>query len=185
MNARMPKRTVSRPKAKARANRRAAKASPKAKTATKKTKAVRVPITLEMPVWYQPQAVLGSAVRYVESLSPKFNWVGIYVLKGKTLELGPYIGAKTEHTRIKVGVGFCGTAVAQNADMNVPDVKKSDNYLACSLETQSELVVLVRNSGGKILGQIDIDSHTREAFGPEEEQAVRKVAEELGVLWHV
>src|SRR4051812_16369124 len=84
---------------------------------------IRVPIRPEMPVWYQPQAVLGSAVRYVSALSPRFDWVGIYLLKGKTLELGPYIGAKTEHTRIKVGVGVCGTAVAENTDMNVPDVK--------------------------------------------------------------
>src|SRR4051812_10530323 len=104
----------------------------------------RVTLRPEMPVWYQPQAVLGSAVRYVSSLSPRFNWVGIYLLKKKMLELGPYIGAKTEHTRIKVGVGVCGTAVAENTDMNVPDVKQADNYLACSLATQSELVILIR-----------------------------------------
>ena len=144
---------------------------------------VKVAVRPEMPVWYQPQAVLGSAVRYVSSLSPRFNWVGIYLLKGKTLELGPFIGAKTEHTRIKVGQGVCGTAVARNEDMNVPDVKQADNYLACSLETQSELVVLIRNKSGRILGQIDIDSHTPAAFGPVEEKAVKKVAQELGELW--
>jgi GAF domain-containing protein len=148
---------------------------PKARAASK--------VSPKMPVWYQPQAPLGSAVRYVSSLSPKFNWVGIYLLKGKTLELGPYIGAKTEHTRIKVGQGVCGTAVAQDADMNVPDVSKSNNYLACSLETQSELVILIRDAQGHVLGQIDIDSHQRGAFGPSEEAAVKKVAEELGAVW--
>ncbi len=105
------------------------------------------------------------------------------MLRGDTLELGPYIGAPTEHTRIKVGVGVCGTAVARNEDMNVPDVHALDNYLACSLETASELVVLVRDPEGHVLGQIDIDSHTPNAFGPAEEAAVRQVADELGALW--
>jgi GAF domain-containing protein len=136
-----------------------------------------------LPAWYQPEAVLESAVRYVAGLSPKFNWVGIYLLVGEFLELGPYIGAKTEHTRIAVGQGVCGTAVAENADQNVPDVTASDNYLACSLETRSELVVLVRDKTGKILGQIDIDSHVAHAFGADEEKAVRQVADELGQLW--
>jgi L-methionine (R)-S-oxide reductase len=139
------------------------------------------------PVWYNPASPLGSAVRYIASLSPKFNWTGIYVLKGKTLELGPFIGAATEHTRIPVGKGICGLAVAENRDQNVPDVHSAKNYLACSLETKSELVVLIRDSQGpnpdQILGQIDIDSHSPNAFGPEEEAAVRKVAQELGELW--
>jgi L-methionine (R)-S-oxide reductase len=135
------------------------------------------------PVWYNPQSPMGSAVHYVASLSPKFNWVGIYVLKGKFLELGPFIGAKSEHTRIAVGKGVCGTAVAEDRDQNIPDVRAVGNYLACSLETRSELVVLVRNAKGKILGQIDIDSHVPGAFGPDEEDAVKKVAVELGELW--
>jgi L-methionine (R)-S-oxide reductase len=141
------------------------------------------PETITLPVWYQPEAPLGSAVRYLASLSPRFNWVGIYILNGKMLELGPYIGAPSEHTRIPVGRGVCGTAVALNADQNVPDVSASDNYLACSLETKSELVVLIRDRQKQILGQIDIDSHVRNAFGPEEERAVSQVAAELGELW--
>lgn len=138
----------------------------------------------ELPVWFNPLSPQGSAVHYVASLSPKFNWVGIYVLKGKFLELGPYIGAKSDHTRIAVGHGVCGTAVAENSDQNVADVRARENYLACSLETRSELVVLVKDRKGKILGQIDIDSHTPNAFGAAEESAVKKVANELGELWH-
>jgi GAF domain-containing protein len=122
-------------------------------------------------------------VSYVSTISPAFNWVGIYVLRGDTLELGPYIGAATEHTRIKVGVGVCGTAVARNQDINVPDVTGIDNYLACSVETASELVVLIRGGDHSIRGQIDIDSHTRDAFGPAEEAAVKQVARELGAIW--
>jgi GAF domain-containing protein len=138
----------------------------------------------ELPVWYNPLSPQGSAVHYVASLSPRFNWVGIYVLKGKFLELGPYIGAKSEHTRIPLGRGVCGTAVAEDKDQNVADVRERENYLSCSVETRSELVVLVRDRKGKILGQIDIDSHTPNAFGPAEEEAVKKVANELGELWH-
>ena len=137
----------------------------------------------DWPVWYDPLSPLGSAVRHVASLTPRFNWVGIYVLRGNFLELGPYIGAPTEHTRIKVGQGVCGTAVAQNADQNVPDVRARPEYLACSLETRSELVILIRDRAGRILGQIDIDSHMPDAFGPEEEAKVRQVAEDLGKLW--
>jgi L-methionine (R)-S-oxide reductase len=133
--------------------------------------------------WLDPADLLGSAVRHVKSLSPRFNWVGIYVLKGDTLELGPYIGAPTEHTRIKVGVGVCGTAVAEDRDLNVPDVTQTANYLACSVETKSELVVLIRDRTGAVVGQIDIDSHTPAAFGPAEEEAVRQVAVRVGEEW--
>jgi L-methionine (R)-S-oxide reductase len=141
------------------------------------------PISPDWPHWYQPEAPLGSAVRYVAGLSSKFDWVGIYVLKGQMLELGPYIGAATDHKRIPVGRGVCGTAVAENQDQNIPDVRGHSNYLACSLDTRSELVVLVRDKKGAILGQIDIDSHTTAAFGPDEVSSVRKVADELGGLW--
>jgi GAF domain-containing protein len=135
------------------------------------------------PAWYRDGDALRSAVEHLSASSPAFNWVGIYLLKGDTLELGPYIGAAAEHTRIKVGVGVCGTAVARNADMNVPDVGASDNYLACSVDTRSELVVLIRDDHGTIVGQIDIDSHTRAAFGVDEEKLVKGVAAELGALW--
>jgi GAF domain-containing protein len=137
----------------------------------------------DLPVWYDPASPLGSAVHYISSLSPRYNWVGIYLLKGKFLELGPFIGAKTDHTKIPLGVGICGTSVVTNSDLNVPDVRENQNYLACSIETRSELVVLIRNRSGEILGQIDIDSHTLNAFGPGEEQSIRKIAQELGELW--
>ena len=142
-------------------------------------------VSPDSPSWFDPANPLGAAVRYVSSLSPHFNWVGFYELKGTTLELGPYLGAQTEHLRIPVGTGVCGTAVAQNRDQNVPDVRAVENYLACSLETRSELVVLVRNGKGEILGQIDIDSHVLNAFPADLEAAVRKVANELGELWPV
>ena len=133
--------------------------------------------------WRNASDVLTSSVAHLKTTFKNFDWVGIYLLNGDVLELGPFIGAATDHTTIKVGVGVCGTAVARNEDMNVPDVTQLTNYLSCSVETASELVVLIRDANGKVLGQIDIDSHTRNAFGPEEERAVREVADELGRLW--
>lgn len=129
------------------------------------------------------EAELRAAVERLAALSPAFNWVGIYVLRGDVLELGPFVGAPTTHTRIPVGVGVCGTAVAQGTDLNVPDVSQASNYLACSIETASELVVLIRDGAGRVVGQIDIDSHTTAAFGPAEEALVRRAADELGAAW--
>ena len=133
--------------------------------------------------WREADDVLAASVAFLKTVSPKFNWVGIYLLHGDTLELGPFVGAATDHTSIQVGVGVCGTAVARDQDMNVPDVTQLTNYLSCSIETASELVVLIRDGNGRVLGQIDIDSHTRNAFGPAEEAAVRQVADELGRRW--
>ncbi|MCC7126324.1 MAG: GAF domain-containing protein [Acidobacteria bacterium] len=130
------------------------------------------------------QAALTETVEALAAASPKFNWTGIYLLNGDTLELGPFVGAPTEHTRIKVGVGVCGTAVARDANMNVPDVAASDNYLACSIETKSELVVLIRDPQGVVVGQIDIDSHEVAAFGPVEEKLVEDAAAALGQRWN-
>src|SRR5689334_20697878 len=126
------------------------------------------------------QNILHDAVNQITSFSKTFNWVGIYLLKGDYLELGPYVGAPSEHTRIPVGKGICGRAVQENQDLNIPNVYAEQNYLACSLETQSELVVLIRDRNEKIVGQIDIDSHTRNAFGSNEEAQVREVAQALG-----
>jgi GAF domain-containing protein len=133
--------------------------------------------------WFNSGDPLRSAVEYIASLSPRFNWVGIYLLKNGYLELGPFIGASTNHTRIPVGRGICGRAVKENKDLNIPDVHQEENYLSCSLETQSELVVLIRDQLGGIVGQIDIDSHSKNAFDPSEEEKVREVARVLGKNW--
>ena len=127
---------------------------------------------------------LKSAVQQLSQQSSKFNWVGIYLLEGNLLKLGPFVGEATEHTEIPIGTGVCGTAVQQGSDQNVPDVSQRGNYLSCSSRTRSELVVLIRDHGGQIVGQIDIDSHTPHAFGAEEEAMVRQVAKELGETWN-
>jgi GAF domain-containing protein len=80
-----------------------------------------------------------------------------------------------------VGHGICGRAVAEGRDLNVPDVSRAEDYLACSIETRSELVVLIRRHD-EILGQIDIDSDVVDGFGGDEEAAVRAVADGLAAL---
>ena len=122
--------------------------------------------------------VLRDAVSVLKQEREHYDWAGIYLLEGDTLVLHNYIGKPTEHTRIRVGEGVCGTAVAERANQVVGDVTRLDNYLACSLETRSEIVVLIR-SGDRIFGQIDIDSDRVNAFTQEDELLLSRVADLL------
>jgi L-methionine (R)-S-oxide reductase len=122
--------------------------------------------------------VLQFAVRTLKQERGSYDWAGIYLLEGYTLVLHNYIGKPTEHTRIPVGVGVCGVAVAEGANQIVGDVTRVDNYLACSVGTRSEIVVLIRR-GSAILGQIDIDSDIENAFGQEDEALLARVADLL------
>ena len=118
-------------------------------------------------------------VRLTHHSNPKFHWTGIYELcPDNVLRLGPFIGAPTNHVSIPVGRGVCGSAVADNRDKNIPDVTRESNYLACSLSTKSELVVLIRK-GGKIFAQIDIDSQDFNAFDKDTVEGIRKIADRL------
>jgi GAF domain-containing protein len=123
--------------------------------------------------------LLRAAVDGVHALSPRFHWTGIYELfEDGMLRLGPFIGAPTEHVFIGYGQGICGSAVAERRNLNIPDVSKVENYLACSTQTRSELVVLIR-SGELIHGQIDIDSHELAAFDEPVVLEVQAVADWL------
>lgn len=113
---------------------------------------------------------------------PTYDWSGIYRLEGDTLVLDAYVGADTDHTRIAVGVGVCGTAVAENRNQVIDDVRNLDNYLACSLQTRSEIVVLIRR-GETVLGQIDIDGHQVGAFGPDDEAMLEAMGAILAERW--
>lgn len=129
------------------------------------------------------ESVLEEAVQGVHELSPRFHWTGIYELfPDNVLRLGPFVGAPTEHVFIGCGQGICGTAVAERRNLNIPDVSKVTNYLACSTDTRSELVVLIR-SGESIHAQIDIDSHELDAFDDSAVHAVEAVADWLAKLY--
>lgn len=129
------------------------------------------------------EAVLEAAVAGVHVMDPRFHWTGIYELfDDGTLRLGPFIGAPTEHVFIGYGQGICGTAVAERRNLNIPDVSQVENYLACSTQTRSELVVLIR-SGEVIHGQFDIDSHELAAFDDAQVLDVQQVADWLARYW--
>ncbi|HHY34894.1 MAG TPA: GAF domain-containing protein [Firmicutes bacterium] len=119
--------------------------------------------------------------KVVDTLSriPYYNWVGFYFLKGGELVLGPYVGKPTQHVRIKVGQGVCGRAVAERSTIVVDDVTKESNYLACSLETRSEIVVPIW-VGDKIIGEIDIDSDELAAFDQIDKDFLEEVAAIVG-----
>ncbi|HKW51714.1 MAG TPA: GAF domain-containing protein [Candidatus Eisenbacteria bacterium] len=123
--------------------------------------------------------LLETAVQELSRMDPRFHWTGIYELfSDNVLRLGPYVGSPTDHVFIGVGNGVCGTAVAEKRNLNIPDVREISNYLACSAETRSELVVLIR-TGDRIHAQIDIDSHQVGAFTDDSVAMVQRVADWL------
>lgn len=127
------------------------------------------------------QALLQMAADRIQAAGPPYTSVYLYMLNDEELVLEAWAGRETDHTRIRVGHGVCGTAVAAGEDQNVGDVRAIENYIACNTFTRSELVVLIRR-GPAILGQIDVDSDVPDPFTPEEEGAVRRVADALAVL---
>jgi L-methionine (R)-S-oxide reductase len=125
--------------------------------------------------------VLQQTVDLIHGRLPTYNWVGFYMLDpadSSFLQLGPFAGAATPHTRIPVTEGICGAAVAQGGTVVVDDVDADPRYLSCSIETKSEIVVPIR-AHGSIIGEIDIDSHTAAAFGPNDRAFVERCAEIL------
>ncbi|WP_234568273.1 GAF domain-containing protein [Rhodohalobacter sp. 614A] len=98
-----------------------------------------------------------------------FDWTGFYLTspeEDKMLILGPYVGEPTDHIRIPFGKGICGQAAETLDTFVVQDVSQADNYLACSLDVKSEIVVPIMKNG-IFLGELDIDSHTKDAITPE------------------
>ena len=118
------------------------------------------------------------AVEILKSRIPDYTWVGIYELFGNELVLGPFVGKPSPHTHIPLGRGICGAAAAEKTTIVVDDVNADPRYLACSLETRSEIVVPIMR-GCDVVGEIDIDSDRPAAFGPEDKRLLEVVA---GVL---
>ncbi len=106
---------------------------------------------------------------------PDYTWVGIYLLDGNELVLGPYLGKPSPHTRIPLGRGICGAAATEKQTIIVDDVNADPRYLACSIETKSEIVAPILFDG-VVLGEIDIDSDRPAAFGDDDKQLVEAVA---------
>lgn len=113
-----------------------------------------------------------------------YDWVGFYLLdlQNNQLVLGPYTGAATDHTHIPVGKGICGQVAASKKTMVVQDVTGQDNYLACSIDVQSEIVVPILKNG-QFIAEIDIDSHAYSPFTTEDEQFLSAIAKNLSELF--
>ncbi|MGD1021534.1 MAG: GAF domain-containing protein [Candidatus Sulfotelmatobacter sp.] len=113
----------------------------------------------------------------------KYNWVGFYMLEPGAqppmLVLETFVGAMTPHTRIPLNQGICGAAASSGKTVVVDDVSKDSRYLACSLETKSEIVVPVFIKG-EVAGELDIDSHFPAAFAAEDQRLVQYCAELVG-----
>jgi GAF domain-containing protein len=127
--------------------------------------------------------LMAGIARLLHEKMLKYNWVGFYMLEPGAnppmLALGHFQGAMTPHTRIPLNQGICGAAASSGKTIVVDDVKNDSRYLACSLETKSEIVVpiFVR---GQVVGELDIDSHFPAAFGVEDRELVEYCAQLVG-----
>jgi L-methionine (R)-S-oxide reductase len=129
-------------------------------------------------------ALMSEIVKLLQQRMLKYNWVGFYILESSlgqppVLVLGPFQGAMTPNTRISLHQGICGAAASTGKTVVVDDVSKDNRYLACSHETKSEIVVpiFVR---GKVVGELDIDSHFLAAFKEEDRELVEYCANLVG-----
>jgi GAF domain-containing protein len=120
--------------------------------------------------------VLRAVVDVLHDQLDDYSWVGIYFVEGDDLVLGPWKGPEaTEHVRIPVGQGICGAAAATGRTEIVDDVSADPRYLSCFPSTRSEIVVPIAHEG-RVLGEIDIDSERRAAFGEEDRAFLERIA---------
>ena len=131
-----------------------------------------------------PTVFMKEVVRLLHTRMTKYNWVGFYMIEQHAsgepiLVLGPFQGAMTPHTHIPLHQGICGAAASTGKTIVVDDVSKDPRYLACSLETKSEIVVPIF-AKGKVAGELDIDSHFPAAFKDEDRELVEFCAELVG-----
>ncbi len=127
---------------------------------------------------------LKNLCQYLSETIDYYNWVGFYFAnhENKTLHLGPYVGAATDHTVIPFGKGICGQVAESDENFVVPDVAAQDNYIACSFTVKSEIVVPLFVNGINI-GQIDIDSHIIDPFTEKDERFLEFVNQEVAKLF--
>lgn len=114
-----------------------------------------------------------------------FNWTGFYLTdpdEGGMLVLGPYVGKETDHTRIPFGKGICGQAAETLETFVVQDVSKAGNYLACSIDVKSEIVVPIMK-GELFVGELDIDSHTLNSITPELRSLCEEICKKLSSIF--
>lgn len=121
------------------------------------------------------QHAMDSVVQLLTRHLTDYTWAGIYLLDGNELCLGPFVGKPSPHTRIPLGRGICGAAATDKTTIIVDDVNADPRYLACSVETRSEIVVPIMQDG-EVLGELDIDSDKPAAFGADDRELLEQVA---------
>ena len=133
--------------------------------------------TIRQQIANEPDATraMTLAVGTLKKTMPDYSWVGVYLLDGNELVLGPYQGKPSPHTHIPLGRGICGAAAAEKATIIVDDVNADPRYLACSVDTKAEIVVPIMK-GDDVLGEIDVDSDRRAAFGAADQKMLEAVA---------
>jgi GAF domain-containing protein len=121
-------------------------------------------------------------VNYLHDKFEKYSWVGIYLIEGNELVLGPWKGSHaTEHVRIPIGKGVCGAAAASGVTEIVGDVSTDPRYLACFVSTKSEIVVPIKKDE-VVVGEIDIDSDKQNAFDYNDADFLERVAKLLSIV---
>lgn len=129
---------------------------------------------------YDQQKKLEKVCEYLKENVEYYDWVGFYFAnkEQKTLHLKAFAGEPTDHTVIPFGKGICGQVAVSNSNFVVPDVAAQDNYIACSINVKSEIVIPLFKHGENI-GQIDIDSHRADPFGKEDEYFLEWVNQQV------
>src|ERR1700727_2383759 len=128
------------------------------------------------------QSLQENIVKAIAQRLSYYSWTGFYMLDPsdpETLVLGPFVGDPTPHVRIPVTQGICGAAVASGETLIVDDVNADPRYLSCSIKAKSEIVVPIYTYG-KIIGEIDIDSHDPAAFTEEDRVFLEETASIVG-----
>lgn len=133
--------------------------------------------TIRAGVAAEPDATraMDLTVMTLQNELPGYSWVGIYLLDGNELVLGPFVGKPSPHTRIPLGRGICGAAAVEKQTIIVDDVTTDKRYLACSAETRSEIVVPIMR-GDEVVGEIDVDSDRAAAFAAKDRALLESVA---------
>lgn len=126
--------------------------------------------------------ILAGVVDFLYENFDKYSWVGIYRVEGNDLLLGPWKGEQaTEHTRIPIGRGICGSAAETGKTEIIADVSRDERYLSCFISTQSEIVVPIKKND-TVIGEIDIDSDIPNAFDKGDVVFLEKIADEISVF---
>ena len=123
-----------------------------------------------------PATALSKVCALIADGLESYDWVGFYFMNHQTkkLHLGPYVGDPTDHTIIDFGKGICGQVALSGQSYLSADVQAESNYIACSINVRSEIVVPMYK-GETLIGQIDIDSHQVNRFQAEDETFLKAV----------